>query len=209
MRQNLTDDMKAALEAYANGEKVFLIRGKSNVGGGLHYWLKRKRLPMRGHYKLTPDPHVKAAVIAYAEGKEHKKIIQERFGVTAGRFTFGSIVSAFRGVAFSEKGGMGCCSRALINVIGAKTRYLPIKSDAAESIAAPLVRLLASQTQSDPISQSTFARLRDAELRSTTTRPIVLGNVTRPRWRRASDDQAYAQIQVSHAPSEDGGQPGA
>lgn len=83
MRQNLTDDMKAALEAYANGEKVFLIRGKSNVGGGLHYWLKRKRLPMRGHYKLTPDPHVKAAVIAYAEGKEHKKIIQKRFGVTS------------------------------------------------------------------------------------------------------------------------------
>jgi hypothetical protein len=78
--------MQAALAAYASGEKVMLIRERANVGGGLHYWLKRKRLPMRGHTKLTPDPHVLAAVTAYAETKEHKKAIQERFRISSRTF---------------------------------------------------------------------------------------------------------------------------
>jgi hypothetical protein len=78
--------MKAALGAYANGEKVMLIRANPNVGGGLHYWLKRKRLPMRGHVKREPDPHVRAAVMAYAEGKDHKKAIQERFRISSRTF---------------------------------------------------------------------------------------------------------------------------
>lgn len=73
------EDIKSALAAYQQGEKVASVLVQSGVTHGTFYWwVNRLGIAKRGRRenwrKPGPDPHVKAAIEAYRNGVEVRKV---------------------------------------------------------------------------------------------------------------------------------------
>ena len=80
-------EVMSAIAAYQGGEKVQAACARFGVDPRkVYYWINRLNIPKRGRRgdwkKDEPDPHVKAAVIAYKRGDTEVGDIVKKFGVS-------------------------------------------------------------------------------------------------------------------------------